>query len=116
MSLTTAPERMHLAGTKLALRDRARRWKALDDEVKQLNAQIDALVTNAALTQRTQGSRSGTDGVTFVAPTDTRTEPCHQLRPARPASLNQAHRRREGLPGRMRLQLHAQHSAGQSMH
>lgn len=48
MSLTTAPERMHLAGTKLALRGLARRWKALDDEIKQLNAQIDALVTNAA--------------------------------------------------------------------
>lgn len=48
MSLTTAPERMHLAGTKLALRDLARRWKALDEEIKQLNVQIDALVTNAA--------------------------------------------------------------------
>lgn len=48
LSLATAPERMHLAGTKLALRDLARRWKALDDEIKQLSAQIDALVTNAA--------------------------------------------------------------------
>lgn len=35
LSLATAPERMHLAGAKLALRDRAGR-------------QIDALVTNAA--------------------------------------------------------------------
>jgi transposase len=48
LSLATAPERMHLAGTKLALRDLARRWKALDDEIKQLSAEIDALVTNAA--------------------------------------------------------------------
>ncbi|MDQ0618565.1 transposase [Arthrobacter globiformis] len=37
-----------MAGTKLALRDLARRWKALDDEIKQLSAQIEALVANAA--------------------------------------------------------------------
>jgi transposase len=48
LSLVTTPERMHLAGTKLSLRDLARRWKALDDEIKQLNAQIEVLVTDAA--------------------------------------------------------------------
>jgi transposase len=41
LSLATAPERMHLAGTKLALRDLTRRWKALDDEIKQLSARSD---------------------------------------------------------------------------
>ena len=39
---------MHLAATKLSLRDLARRWKALDEEIKQLSAQIAALVTHAA--------------------------------------------------------------------
>ncbi|MGO4860429.1 hypothetical protein [Arthrobacter sp. 2MCAF14] len=40
MSLATDPERMHLAGTKLAQRDLLDRWKVLDDEIKQLNAEI----------------------------------------------------------------------------
>ncbi|MCS5498303.1 IS110 family transposase [Cnuibacter physcomitrellae] len=48
LSLTATPERMHLTATKLALRDLARRWKALDDEVKQLSTQIAALVNDAA--------------------------------------------------------------------
>lgn len=48
LALASDPERMHLAGTKLSLRDLARRWKTLDDEIKQLSAQIDALVTAAA--------------------------------------------------------------------
>jgi transposase len=48
LSLAANPERMHLAATKLSLRDLARRWKALDEEVKQLSTQIAALVTYAA--------------------------------------------------------------------
>lgn len=38
MSLTTDPERMHLAASKLAAADLARRWKTLDHEIKQFNA------------------------------------------------------------------------------
>ena len=37
LSLREHPERMLTAGIKTALRDLARRWKALDDEVKMLN-------------------------------------------------------------------------------
>lgn len=48
LSLMTAPERMHLAATKLSLRDLAHRWKTLDEEIKQLSAQIAALVTETA--------------------------------------------------------------------
>lgn len=48
LSLASEPGRMHLAGTKLSLRDLARRWKTLDEESKQLSSQIDALVTSAA--------------------------------------------------------------------
>ncbi|KHK94695.1 transposase [Microbacterium mangrovi] len=47
-SLVSEPERMHLAATKLSLRDLARRWKALDEEIKQLSAQLAVLVTEAA--------------------------------------------------------------------
>ena len=48
LTLAAEPERMHLAATKLALRDLARRWKALDDEAKQLSVQIAALVNQTA--------------------------------------------------------------------
>lgn len=48
LSLMTVPERMHLAATKLSLRDLARRWKTLDEEIKQLSTQIAALVTETA--------------------------------------------------------------------
>jgi transposase len=48
LSLASDPGRLHLAGTKLALRDLARRWKTLDDEVKQLSTQIGNLVTATA--------------------------------------------------------------------
>lgn len=48
LSLAAEPERMHLAGTKLSLRDLAHRWKSLDEEIKQLSSQIDALVTSTA--------------------------------------------------------------------
>jgi transposase len=48
LSLASAPERMLTAGIKTALRDLARRWKALDDEIKALNKQIEALVKAAA--------------------------------------------------------------------
>jgi transposase len=37
-----------MAGVKAALRDLARRWKQLDDEIKALNKQIEALVHAAA--------------------------------------------------------------------
>jgi transposase len=48
LSLSGDPERMLLAGVKTSLRDLARRWKALDDEIKALNKQIDVLVRLAA--------------------------------------------------------------------
>jgi transposase len=41
-------DRLLLAGVKTSLRDLARRWKSLDEEVKTLNRQIDALVRSAA--------------------------------------------------------------------
>ena len=40
--------RLLTAGVKTSLRDLARRWKTLDDEIKSLNRQIEALVRNAA--------------------------------------------------------------------
>jgi transposase len=48
MSLSAEPERMLVAGVKTSLRDLARRWKILDDEIKSLNKQIEALVRSAA--------------------------------------------------------------------
>jgi transposase len=48
VSLTGHVERLLTAGTKLALRDLARRFKTLDEEVKLLSAQIIALVEQAA--------------------------------------------------------------------
>jgi transposase len=48
ISLVDDPSRMLTAGVKTTLRDLARRWKALDDEIKRLNRQIAALVQQAA--------------------------------------------------------------------
>jgi transposase len=48
LSLAGEPDRMLMAAVKTALRDLARRWKALDAEIKTLNKQIQALVTAAA--------------------------------------------------------------------
>ena len=48
LTLTGASDRMLIAGTKTALRDLARRWKALDDEIKTLDRNIEALVRSAA--------------------------------------------------------------------
>jgi transposase len=48
LSLAHEPDRLLMAGVKTALRDLARRWKALDAEIKALNKQIQALVTAAA--------------------------------------------------------------------
>ncbi|WP_422936549.1 IS110 family transposase [Sinomonas sp. P47F7] len=48
LGLAAAPDRLLLAGVKTALRDLARRWKQLDEEVKTLNKQIDALVRATA--------------------------------------------------------------------
>jgi transposase len=48
LGLATDPDRLLMAGVKIALRDLARRWKQLDDEVKTLNKQIEALVRTAA--------------------------------------------------------------------
>jgi transposase len=42
------PDRLLLAGVKTALRDLARRWKVLDEEIKTLNKQIETLVRVAA--------------------------------------------------------------------
>lgn len=44
ITLTSTPQRMLLAGVKTALRDLARRWKSLHEEIKLLNTQIAALV------------------------------------------------------------------------
>jgi len=46
--MTMDPGRLLTAGVKIALRDLARRWKALDEEIKTLNKQIDVLVRAAA--------------------------------------------------------------------
>jgi transposase len=46
--LAGEPQRLLTAGVKTSLRDLARRWKALDDEIKSLNRQIAALVEAAA--------------------------------------------------------------------
>lgn len=48
VTLRQDQDRLLLAGVKTSLRDLARRWKTLDDEVKSLNRQIDALVRSAA--------------------------------------------------------------------
>jgi transposase len=48
LSLANDQDRMLIAGTKTALRDLARRWKALDDEIKTLNRNIEGLVRSAA--------------------------------------------------------------------
>ena len=48
LSLASHPDRMLMAGVKTALRDLARRWKALDIEIKAFNQQIEALVRRAA--------------------------------------------------------------------
>jgi transposase len=48
MALAEDPYRMLLATTKISLRDLARRWKALDEEIKALNRQLDTLVRTAA--------------------------------------------------------------------
>jgi transposase len=48
LALTLHPDRLLLAAVKTSLRDLARRWKALDGEIKALNRQIDVLVRAAA--------------------------------------------------------------------
>ena len=48
LSLASSPDRLLLAGTKTALRDLARRWRSLDEEIAALNRQIDGLVRQAA--------------------------------------------------------------------
>jgi transposase len=48
LELVEEPDRLHLASTKLTLRDLARRWKFLDEEAKRLSVQIDGLVTSVA--------------------------------------------------------------------
>jgi transposase len=48
LSLADDPERMLTAGIKTALRDLARRWKALDREIKALNRNLASLVRTAA--------------------------------------------------------------------
>jgi transposase len=48
LALASDPDRILMAGVKTALRGLARRWKALDGEIKTLNKQIEALVRLAA--------------------------------------------------------------------
>lgn len=48
LDLIDQPDRLQLAASKRTLRDLARRWLTLDDEVKALNRQIKALVEHAA--------------------------------------------------------------------
>lgn len=48
LALRDNPHRLLLAATKTSLRDLARRWKALDDEIKGLNRQIEAIVRATA--------------------------------------------------------------------
>jgi transposase len=49
VQLVGHPDQMLLAGVKSCLRDLARRWKVLDEEVKRLSLQIKALVERTAL-------------------------------------------------------------------
>jgi len=44
----TDPDRLLMAGVKFSLRNLARRWKVLDNEIKTLNQQLEALVHAAA--------------------------------------------------------------------
>jgi transposase len=46
--LSADSERLLMASVKTALRDLARRWKTLDEEINTLNRQLDALVRSAA--------------------------------------------------------------------
>ena len=48
LTLTAHPQRLLLAAVKTSLRDLARRWKTLDDEVKSLSRQIESMVRAAA--------------------------------------------------------------------
>jgi transposase len=48
LALATDPDRLLMGAVKTALRDLARRWKSLDEEVKTLNKQIETLVRAAA--------------------------------------------------------------------
>jgi transposase len=48
LALSRDPERLLLAAVKSSLRDLARRWKALDEEIKRLNRQIEAIVQATA--------------------------------------------------------------------
>jgi transposase len=48
LALSGDPERLLLAAVKSSLRDLARRWKALDQEIKGLNRQIEAIVEATA--------------------------------------------------------------------
>jgi transposase len=48
LSLSAHPDRLLMAAVKTSLRDLARRWKSLDEEVKGLNRQIDAMVRATA--------------------------------------------------------------------
>jgi transposase len=46
--LSADPDRLLMAGVKTALRNLARRWKSLDEEIKTLNRQIEVLVETTA--------------------------------------------------------------------
>lgn len=48
LTLRSHPDRLLLAAVKTSLRDLARRWKALDEEIKGLNRQIELIVTATA--------------------------------------------------------------------
>jgi len=48
LSLSGDPDRLLLAAVKTSLRDLARRWKLLDEEIKGLNRKIDAMVRATA--------------------------------------------------------------------
>jgi transposase len=48
LTLQAHPDRLLLAAVKISLRDLARRWKALDQEIKALNKQIEVLVRTTA--------------------------------------------------------------------
>lgn len=48
LSLSSEPDRLLMAAVKTSLRDLARRWKVLDEEIKSLNKQIAAIVTATA--------------------------------------------------------------------
>jgi transposase len=86
----TDPDRLLMAGVKFSLRNLARRWKVLDNEIKTLNQQLEALV-HATAPQLLQLHGVGTEiaGQFLVTAGDTLIE--STARPGSPSSAASPH-------------------------